>query len=843
MIQARLFQRRWLVVGLVCLWSALMTPRAWAQTGRGALLLTEVFYSTPGNEETQEWVELANVSDAPIDLAEYKVGDAETSGDREGMLRFPAEGAMIQPGQAIVVARAASGFQLLYGFAPDYEITDTDPNVPDMRPYLLWGTGEMALANGGDEVVLLNPDTVIIDAMNYGESTKFFSPAVAPAGQRQSLERWPAMCDSDTAVDWLPKYPPTPQVITLEGECRGLLDPLEAGDLSTIGRIQGSRSASPLTNLRVKFAGVVIGVQEDQNASGTIFNTLYVQDIPGREDGDPATSDGIPVFLGRQRPTAQVGDQVVVSGQVVEYYGLTEIGDQDADIQVVSSGNPLPEPVEINPPAVDDIGLAKYYEHLEGMRVTIGDLPAQVVGPTFSGCGFAVVRGDTGLQRVHRSRAEDPVGQVIQVLYRSDVDCGSFPQVKSGDKVQGVRGVLTYNFEQYKVVVQDSAELSAEFSPFPPLPDLPVPAAGQFNLTSFNVENLFDSIDDTGDDAEPKLTPEEINLKYTKIANDLANIMHCPTLVGIQEVEKEALLLDLARFMTDMCGFTYNVTHRESADARGIDVALLTDPRRVEVVKVTQHQTCTLLPTNINDSTIDCGTKDALYSRQPLQVDMLLDGQSLTVIVNHFKSKRGGEAETVGERAAQAEYMSGIVQTLLAQDPQARVLAIGDFNDYEDSPTLTMMTQDGTLTNTLLQVPEVERYSYVYAGVSQLIDGLLASPALYANLVAVKLTHINADYPAIYGSNLSPEFLPYRATDHDMPYAVFGLTAESAAIPAATATPPAGEDGAGGVNWSVVGAVGLGVLGVAAVVWWQRRLNAATPPGGPVSGPTDGPAA
>lgn len=813
----------WLAVGLVGVMA--FGRLALAQTSKSALLITEVFYSTPGNEETQEWIELANLGDAPIDLADYKVGDAETSGDREGMFRFPAEGAIIAPGQVIIVARSAVGFTQLYGAAPDYEVTDSSPATPDMRPYLLWGSGDMALSNSGDEVVVLNPDSQIIDAMNYGDSVKFFKPSVALAGQRESLARFPAMCDSDSAVDWIPQRPPTPGVISLNGECRGPLDPLEAEDLVTIGRIQGSRSVSALANLHVRFAGVVTGIQEDQNTSGTVFYTLYVQDIPGREDGDEKTSDAIPVFFGRSRPPAQIGDQVVVSGQVVEFYGLTEISDEDVEVQVVSSGNPLPEPIEINPPATDDVGLANYYERWEGMRVTVGDRPARVVGPTFSGCGFAVVRGDSGVERVHRSQAEDPVGQVIQVLYRSDVDCSDFPQVKSGDTVQGVQGPLTYNFDLFKVVVQDAAELAVVSAPFPPLPVLPAPTAGQFSLVSFNVENLFDSIDDTGDDAEPKLTPEEINLKYTKISNALSSIMHCPTLVGIQEVEKEALLVNLAAFMADQCGFTYVVTHRESADTRGIDVALLSDPRRVAVLNVTRHQGCTPLPTNIFDETFDCGAQDALFSRPPLQVDLTIDGLPHTVIVNHFKSKRGGEAETVGERAAQAEYVSGLAQNIYEQDPTARILAIGDYNDYEASPTLTMMTQDGILINVLLRVPEAERYSYVFGGVSQLIDGLLVTPELAANLVSVTLLHIDADYPDIYGQNLGPQFLPYRATDHDMPYAVFGLTREAAATPPLVPTPTADGGAGSGLNWSVIGAIGLGVLGVGGMLLWQRRLN------------------
>ncbi|MBK7218875.1 MAG: hypothetical protein IPH95_17950 [Candidatus Promineofilum sp.] len=77
----------------------------------------------------------------------------------------------------------------------------------------------------------------------------------------------------------------------------------QATDLS-IGVIQGTGSESPYLNRFVNFRGVVVGRYEDQNTRGDVYYTLFVQDVPNATDGDPATSDAIAVFLGREsRPT------------------------------------------------------------------------------------------------------------------------------------------------------------------------------------------------------------------------------------------------------------------------------------------------------------------------------------------------------------------------------------------------------------------------------------------------------------------------------------------------------------------------------------------------------------
>lgn len=789
-------------------------PLTIAGTG---LLITEVYYNTPGADEREEWIEIANVGSAALDLTGYKLGDEETAGSREGMVQFPT-GARLESGQSIIVAQTTDGFRALFGFNPDYEMRDSDPAVPDMLAYLLWATGEVALANGGDEILLLDGNDNLIDAINYGDNTTYFAPSIIGVLTGQSIERVPADCDTDSSADWLPQPIPTPGEIRFDGDCLFPTDPASDEEFMPIGQIQGRGSASPHVNQVVTFRGVVTGLYEDRNTSGITYYTLFVQDLPDQEDGDPATSDGIALFLGREQPNYQPGDQVRVTGQVTEFFGFTEIDDNGLVISVEASNVPLPEPIFIDPPA-DNPAQAAYFEPLEGMRVAL-DGTAQVVGPTFSGCGFAVVSEASRVSRVRRRSLADPVGQIVPVLHTSDVDCTGFPVVKSGDRITGLVGPLTYHFDQFKLVLQQPSAVVVTSAPLAPPPVAPTVRADQFSLASFNLENYFDALDDTGDAAEPKPATSDIAIKQMKLAYAIGHTLRCPTLIAIQEVEKGELLQALATQLAAPCGFTYQVTHQDSADGRGIDVALLSDPRRVTVTAAALHQSCTPLNTGIRDRTITCPAGEfPLSSRPPFAVSAMVDGRSYTFIVNHFKSKRGGERETAPQRLAQAQHINKLVAELLTADANARIVVVGDFNDYEQAPAMLEMTKNGDLTNVLLQVPDAERYSFVFAGAAQLIDGILLSPALLPDVAAVTILHLNADYPSEWATDVSPTYLPHRSTDHDLPLLVLHSAGSA----------PAPEPGATtSVAFRPVWLwwLGGGLLGVLIVLsLWLRRVG------------------
>ncbi|MFW6068716.1 MAG: lamin tail domain-containing protein [Chloroflexota bacterium] len=744
----------------------------------GKLLITEVYYDTPGVDSEEEWIEIANVGSQTLNLDGIKVGDAQFPGSREGMVRFPPD-AVIAPNEAIVVAQSAAGFRSLFGQTPDYEIQGSDASVPDMLPYDTWAQGDVALNNDGDEVILLDGADIVLDAMSYGDSAEFLNPSVPNALWGQSLARIPATCDTDTAGDWQPQEAPTPGQLVLQGECTPPQPQLDV--VPSIGLIQGDGDSSPRLNEVVTFEGIVTGMSEDRNTRGAIFYSLFVQDAPGSEDGDPATSDAIAVFHGPRRPPYVVGDRIRVTGQVIEYFGLTEIEDSGLRIELLDTEQPLPPAVPLQLP---DEQVDAYFESLEAMRVQLPD--ALVVGPTFGGCGFAVTPGIVSTPII-RQTLDDAVPGIVPILHHSDVSCGAFPQVKVGDRVHGLQGPLTYHFEQFKIVHQFPEELRLTLSDLPEPPQAPRIGANEASVATFNVYDHFDAKNDTGSDAEPTPTQEEVDLKERKLAQTIAGALHCPTLLAIQEVENDDLLGSLARRLQPSCGFLYDVAHRESVDARGIDLALMADPRRVQITSVAAEQHCSPLATGLPDVELSCpAAQEPLFSRPPLEVDLRLDGETYLVIVTHFKSKREGEQETAARRLAQAGAVADRVQRRLQSDSEARIIVLGDFNDYERSAPMAALTREPPgLQNTALQIPLAQRYTYNFGGISQLLDTILVSPALAPHVVSSSILHLNTDYPAAWDDDLETGF---RSSDHDIPFIILDTLMEEEPLPTVTAT-------------------------------------------------------
>lgn len=587
-------------------WLALLPLLFNHQPPPSLLLISEVDYDPPGRDEMGEWVELVHLGDEPLSLAGYKVGDEEQLGHGEGMFRFPDD-AVVMPGEVIVVARNAPAFRARFGINPDFELYDADPAIPDMRAYLVWGTGEHFLASDGDEVVLVGPNNVIVDAVNWGDSSYFFTPSVLPLHTGQTLARTPAHCDRDSAADWVAADLPAPGSVTMVGECRSPLPARETLDLTgPIGVIQGEGPSSPYLGQIVTFRGIVTGVQEDRNSRGAIFYTLFVQDDPADADGNPATSDAIPVFTAISRPSFAMGEMVQVTGRVTEFYGLTEIDFRELDVVLLdSSAGTLPPAVTLTDFAPEEL------ERLEGMRVALPQV--RVAGATHSGCGFAVATLDTPLPLLR----EDPLivpGPALPILHHSNVDCQTFPSLKRGDLVEGLAGPLTYQFDQYQLAQQDVDAIVVSPAPVPELVPLHPAPPGQFTVVSLNLHDYFA--------ADPHLPA-----RRDKVAQLLATYLSCPAVIAIQEVENADLLHELDRALQPLCGTSYVIGHGDGPDGRGLDVALLGDASRVRIIAVSSRQACTALDTGIEDRTVRCPTGESpLHSRPPLQVDADIDG-------------------------------------------------------------------------------------------------------------------------------------------------------------------------------------------------------------------------
>jgi hypothetical protein len=173
------------------------------------LLLSEIYYDPPGSIEDDEFIEIANPTSQPFSLAGFSIGDATDRRDFEDVRQFPPA-TTLKPGQTIVIGTTASGFKNRFGIAPDFEIVETDPTVPNLIDDPYWGdpAAILRLGNSGDEVYLRDDSGVVIDAIAYGTGLvagQVSCPVVLNSGR--SLERYPFWRDTNDCLEDFRDWP------------------------------------------------------------------------------------------------------------------------------------------------------------------------------------------------------------------------------------------------------------------------------------------------------------------------------------------------------------------------------------------------------------------------------------------------------------------------------------------------------------------------------------------------------------------------------------------------------------------------------------------------------------
>ena len=525
-------------------------------------------------------------------------------------------------------------------------------------------------------------------------------------------------------------------------------------------------------------------------------------------DGDLSTSDGIYVYLDEKVDVVNVGDQVEVSGVVQEYYGLTELLAEPDKVQVLSSGNALPPALELNPPFENEAARA-YFEARESMLVRIEQ--GRVVGPTDADGRTWLVNRQSGIERVFHG---DPAGTGEVICVEDEGPYEISPGAYSGDLLSDVVGVLAHRAGLY------CQELTTEPNSSPSVaagqPEYIVPSISQtnaaFSIATFNLYNLFDTLDDPLTE-DSVLSGAEYQRRLTKRAMAIHDALGEPTLISVQEAENLDVLLDMVG--QPEIQSTYSALLTDGPDRRGIDVGVLYRRDQVQVLYVEVRQGCTQLVDGLGpdgslemeepQNAITCDSDgdqildgNRLFSRPPLVAKVKicptgfqLDGNLCTLgmepvqiwLINaHLKSKLQDTSTTevtLPRRLEQSQFLMDLAEEIIENDSAANLLLLGDLNDYLDSQTLAILEAEG-LANLAYQVTPSERYTYIYRGISQFHDYILARHLPTLVPIDVQAVHTNADYP--YELMSDGEIL-HRSSDHDMLWARFGLFGQANYLP------------------------------------------------------------
>ena len=197
----------------------------------------------------------------------------------------------------------------------------------------------------------------------------------------------------------------------------------------------------------------------------------------------------------------------------------------------------------------------------------------------------------------------------------------------------------------------------------------------------YNLENLFDTLidpdpnkilqEDFTPKGQKKWTAEHYQEKLVNMAKVISELGTEVTpdglaVLGVCEVENKSVLEDLIK-VKSIKERGYKVVHYDSQDKRGIDVGLLYNPKYFKVIS----------SKNFSLRSVDT----TFYSRDQLLVTGLLNGEKVHLIVAHWPSRRGGEKRSKPRRASAAKLGRMIVDSLQANDPNAKVFYMGDLND------------------------------------------------------------------------------------------------------------------------------------------------------------------
>jgi len=164
------------------------------------LVINEVYYDVcsgadcggnKGDEGKNEWIEIYNPTSNSVNISGWKICD-NTSCEI-----IPSSPAIPVGGFAIVTPQATTWDYWLIP-AGVIKITLGISNI---------GNG---LHNDDDRIILKDNLGNIVDQMSYGNDKTAFDPACPDVAEGHSLEREPAGKDTDTAADFVDRYPPTP---------------------------------------------------------------------------------------------------------------------------------------------------------------------------------------------------------------------------------------------------------------------------------------------------------------------------------------------------------------------------------------------------------------------------------------------------------------------------------------------------------------------------------------------------------------------------------------------------------------------------------------------------------
>jgi predicted extracellular nuclease len=377
----------------------------------------------------------------------------------------------------------------------------------------------------------------------------------------------------------------TVQVTTVltVGQVQGPTLDSESGraDRSPLAPATGNGSSATFVDVR----GVVTQRTRARTSAGANQYGFFLQSRPGTGDGDPASSDGVFVFMGGSPSLIggyepRVGDEVILHARVAEFFNLTQLTSASL-VRLVDTGVTGVEVADAVPPA--DLAAAdRFWERHEGMRLRVRAGSQATSGrDVFASTADAEVwlvdvddplldRADPYARRVFRDA--HPLDDNPDVLFDNGngqrIMLGSLglkwtladnramlPPARLFDTLSGdAVGGLYFSFDKYGIQVEQAA-FTAGADPSANNPPRAADRTDEVAVATYNVENLYDYRDDpfdgcdfTGNAGCPGVSPPfdyvpvsdaAYRAHLENIAGQVVADLHAPDLLLVQEAEDQ----------------------------------------------------------------------------------------------------------------------------------------------------------------------------------------------------------------------------------------------------------------------------------------------------------------
>jgi len=430
-----------------------------------------------------------------------------------------------------------------------------------------------------------------------------------------------------------------------------------------------------------------------------------------------------------------------------------------------------------------------FYESLEGMLVQVNDV--RVVGPT-NKFGEIWLLGDNGMY----ATGVNARGGVTLIDHGTYLDSNpervmidtslltaNYPQQNVGDTAPLVVGSMSYDFGDFRIFPTSLPAFSN--GGLQPTVSTVSTGADRLRVVSYNLENLNANENDLCDGKPDTAVADG---RFAREAQHIVNNLGAPDIIGAEEIQDSSGCTDdgvvepsltintMLNAIQTAGGPAYSYVEIDPVDDQdggipggNIRQVIFYNPARVTFVPGTSGAGDATTPTalstdahghvllSLSPGRIDPNDGAWAASRKPLAATFDFNGRRVLVIVNHFDSKGGDEPlfgrfqpPSLGsavQRVQQAQIEHDFIAQALSLDPGARVVSLGDFNDFDFSQPMRVLTADSTMLTDLATalLPPEERYSYVYEGNSQELDHIYVSAALVPGAQFQPL-HVNSEF-------------------------------------------------------------------------------------------------